>query len=392
MLLLKKNSRFLVVIITPILLSGCIEPFDAKFEDFESVVVVEATITDKLVRQQIFLTRTFEFDSNGPSPETNANVSVEGGGNVFVFQETTPGLYISTQTFAAQPNTDYQLYIDTQNGRSYSSAQMRLTQATQIDDLRAERIMNDQDEDGIAILVDSFDPSGNSVNYRYQYEETYKIIAPDWAPLDYVIQNQDGADRLELVPRSLDERICYATDVSNSIILANTANLSEDRVSNYMIRFMDSNNYILSHRYSILVKQFVLSNAAYTFYERLNQFSENESLFSENQPGFLEGNISSEDSREKVLGFFNVSSVSEKRIFFNYEDFFLDEGLPEFVNPCRPVGIGEGLLEQVRADVVKYFGTIVNDITGEVETAVVPRVCGDCTVLGSSEIPEFWIE
>lgn len=373
-------------------IGSCIEPFDAKFEDFESVLVVEATITDKLGQQQIFLTRTFEFDDDGPSPEANANVSVAGGGNVFVFQETTPGLYISTQTFAAQPGTDYQLSIDTQNGRSYSSEQMRLTQATQIDDLRAERISNNLGEDGAAIFVDSFDSTGNSVNYLYQYEETYKIIAPDWAPLDYVIRNQEGVDMLELIPRSLDERICYATDVSNSIILANTTNLSEDRVSNYMVRFMDSNNYILSHRYSILVKQFVLSNAAYTFYERLNQFSENESLFSENQPGFLEGNISSEDTREKVLGFFSVSSVSEKRIFFNYDDLFPDERLPEYVNPCRPVGVGTGLLEQVRADVVKYFGTIVNNITGEVETAVVPRVCGDCTVLGSSEIPEFWIE
>lgn len=373
-------------------LDGCIEPFDAKFEDFESVVVVEATITDKLERQQIFLTRTFEFDDDGPSAEIDANIRVEGGGNVFLFQESVPGLYISTQAFAAQPNVDYQLYIETQNGESYRSQQMTLTEATQIDDLRAERISNDLGEDGVAILVDSFNPAGNSVNYLYQYEETYKIIAPDWGPLDYVIQNQDGTDMLELVPRSLDEQICYTTDISNSIILTNTANLSEDRVSNYMARFIDRNNYILSHRYSILVKQFVLSNAAYTFYERLNQFSESESLFSENQPGFLEGNLFSEDSREKVLGFFSVSSVSEKRIFFNYEDFFPDERLPEYVSPCRPVGIGEGLLEQVRADVVKYFGTIVNSITGEVETAVVPRVCGDCTVLGSSEIPEFWIE
>lgn len=390
--LLKKRSCFLVVIVIPVLFSGCIEPFEAKFEDFESVIVVEATITNKLGQQRIFLTRTFEFDDDGPSPESNANVRVEGGGNVFVFQESTPGVYLSTQTFAAEPNVDYQLLIETQNGKSYSSEQMTLTQATRIDDLRAERIFNDLGEDGVAILVDSFDPTGNSANYLYQYEETYKVIAPDWAPLDYVIQNLDGTEILELLPRSLDEQTCYRTVVSSSIILANTSNLSEDRISDYMVRFIDSNNYILSHRYSILLKQFVLSNAAYTFYERLNLFSENESLFSENQPGFLEGNILSEDSREKVLGFFSISSVSEERIFFDYEDFFPDERLPEYVDPCRPSGINAGLLEQVRANVVKYFGIIEDNVTGEVKNAVVPRVCGDCTVLGSSEIPEFWIE
>ncbi|PWL38745.1 DUF4249 domain-containing protein [Flagellimonas aquimarina] len=371
---------------------SCIEPFEAKFEDFESIVIVEATITDKLGQQRIFLTRTFEFDDDGPFPESNATVRVEGGGNVFTFQESTPGVYLSTQAFVAEPNIEYQLLIETQNGRSYSSEQMTLTQNTQIDALQAERITNDLGEDGVAILVDSFDATGNSLNYLYQYEETYKIIAPDWAPLDYVIQNQDGIEILELLPRSLDEQTCYRTVASNSIILTNTSNLSEDRVSNYMVRFIGSNNYILSHRYSILLKQFVLSNAAYTFYERLNLFSENESLFSENQPGFLEGNISSEDSREKVLGFFSVSSVSEERIFFDYEDFFPDERLPEYVDPCNPSGINAGLLEQVRANVVKYFGIIEDNVTGEVKNAVVPRVCGDCTVLGSSEIPEFWIE
>ncbi len=391
----KGNEIYIPVVASFSIMSmcSCIEPFDVEFEDFESVIVLEATITDAQEQQRVFLTRTFEFKDDGPFPESNADVRVvDGAENTFVFEETIPGVYISNQAFAAHPNTDYQLHVETQDGRFYSSDVMTLTQATQIDQLRAERVTNDLGEDGVAILADSFDSTGNSVNYRYQYEETYKIIAPDWARLDYVIQNQNGAETLELVPRSLDERICYNTDISNTILLTSTVDLNEDRVSEYMVRFINKDNFILSHRYSILVKQFVLSNAAYTFYERLNQFSQSESLFSENQPGFLEGNIFPEDKEEKVLGFFSVSSVTEKRIFFNYEDLFPDERLPEYVDPCRPTGINSGLLEQVRADVVKYFGTIIDNVTGEEETAVVPRVCGDCTVLGSSEIPDFWIE
>ena len=60
-----------------------------------------------------------------------------------------------------------------------------------------------------------------------------------------------------------------------------------------MVRFINRNNYIISHRYSILVRQFVQSNEAFTFYETLNDLSRNESLFSETQPGFLAGNVSS---------------------------------------------------------------------------------------------------
>ncbi|PWL38746.1 DUF4249 domain-containing protein [Flagellimonas aquimarina] len=402
--MIKKIPFIVIAACSMILTTSCIEDFEATFEDFESAIVVEATITDKLEQQRVFLTRTFEFEEDGPSAESNAMVRVEGGGNVFTFQESTPGLYISSQVFAAQPNTDYQLRIETQDGRLYSSNQMTLTQPTQIDDLRAERITNDEGEDGVAILVDSFDPTGNSINYRYQYEETFKIIAPFWTPDDLEKVRPEEATQLCEVKVVVDEKseeTCFTTDFSNSIIQTSTKSLGEDRVSNFMVRFINSNNYIISHRYSILVRQFIQSNEAFTFYETLNEFSGNESFFSETQPGFLEGNISSDtNSNETVLGYFDVASVVERRIFFNYEDLFPGEELPPYVNPCvpnapellrgaPPVCVLSTIVEN---DLVRLVGT--NDTPAEMEGPylVVPRVCGDCSEIGKAEVPEFWIE
>jgi len=400
----KRSGRmfYAAIALLTMLLNGCVEPFETEgiVEDFESVLVIEATITNELKQQQIFLTRTFELEADSARAEQNANVRVIAEDVIFNFEETNPGVYTSTQAFAAQPNTAYELRVDTQNGRSYSSSETLLTATTQMDGLRAERITNDIGQDGIAILVDSFDPTGNSVNYRYTYEETYRIIAPKWVGLT-LVPDPEGPTGCEMmtVNRTIDDRVCYATDLSNGIIQTNTSDLDEDRVSNFMVRFIDRNNYIISHRYTVLVRQFIQSNAAFAFYETLAQLSGNESLFSGIQPGFLEGNVFSEqDEREKVLGFFDVASVTEQRIFFNYTDFYPNEPLPPFVDPCNQFSpiiqtFGTCILRPAveRGD-VRYFDDNLSPGRGEGPFFVVRRVCGACTVLGELEVPEFWIE
>ena len=57
-------------------------------------------------------------------------------------------------------------------------------QTIEIEDVYAERIINENNSEGMAIFVDSFDPTGNSRYYRYELEETYRVIAPDWLPDD----------------------------------------------------------------------------------------------------------------------------------------------------------------------------------------------------------------
>ncbi len=392
-----KNYWFVII---AIIFSGCIESFDAEFVDFESAIVVEGTITNELKQQTVYVTRTFEFEAEGPTAESNADVKVVGGGAIYTFTETIPGTYRSSTSFAAQPGIDYQLLITTEDGRSYSSDEAMLTPITTLDEVRAERVTRDTGEDGIAILANSFDPSGNSVNYRYTYEETYRVIAPEWNGLDLIGDpDPDAGCNVLLVPKQNDERICYPTDLSNSIILTNTSNLGEDRVDDFMVRFINRNNYIISHRYSILVKQHVQSNTAFTFYETLSEFSGDESLFTETQPGFLEGNISSDQSaQEKVLGFFDVASVTEKRIFFNYSDFYPNEPLPPYVEPCvesAPVIANMGgcvLRPIIENNLARFSGENPTPADMEGPFFIVPRVCGDCTVLGSTEIPNFWTE
>ncbi|PWL38749.1 hypothetical protein DKG77_10915 [Flagellimonas aquimarina] len=377
------------------LLCSCIEPFDTEFVDFEDAFVVDATITNQMKRQEIILTRTYRLQDDDIPNEAGARIVVtDDTGEEFLFEEVDFGKYISNVSFAALPERNYQLLITSRNGREYSSGAMRLPQVSTIDTLYANRITNDFGEEGIGIFVDTSNPSEDSNFYRYEYEETYKVIAPRWDPKELeVVDENDGTTSIIIIPRSLDEQVCYPTNLSKRIILTDTDSFDAGMVDDFMLKFIEQNNFITTHRYSILVRQFVHSLETYKFLETLNEFSTSESLFSETQPGFLEGNIAAKDDPdEKVLGFFDVTAISEKRIFFGYRDFFPTERFPDYIDPCIENAPDNGLIDLIRWDLVKYIDKNEGQFVPGGPYITVPQVCGDCTILGTSEVPDFWIE
>jgi hypothetical protein len=385
------NLYFSIVLL---FLSSCVKEIDFEIETFESALVIEATITNEEKKQVILLSRTYQTEEDGPTPERNASVNILTDGNTYAFKELEPGRYVSTDPFSAQPSIDYTLSITTSNGRIYSSSPTILSPATQIDAVYAVRETNSNAVNGMSIYVDSFDPSGNSKHYRYAYEETYKIIAPRWVPQDLVLLDELTC-AVDLRPtRPQEERVCYNTVTSTTINQVSTNSLTEDRVMGHLVRFINSEDFIISHRYTILVNQYIQSSAAYTYFETLNNFASEESLFSQIQPGYFEGNVSSETNpNEKVIGFFDVSSVSSQRLYFNYEDFYPDEPLPPLEYNCQEFELQQltisgncgtlisGLLTD---NVVYYSGSSVGPFN------MVFRACGDCTALGNNVAPGFW--
>ena len=137
----------------------------------------------------------------------------------------------------------------------------------------------------------------------------------------------------------------------------------------------------LQERYSLLVKQYSITQNAYSYWKNMEaQISEVNFLFS-TQPYDIIGNIKNVNNDEEIVyGYFTVASVSEKRIFvnrpravfyypescginFKYQDL-IDRGYPVFVIK----------LEDER--------------TGKVVEA-----CIDCSLKGGEPYkPDFWID
>lgn len=73
---MKKIIQYIIVVISFISLHSCIEEFSPATTEFEDVIVIEATLTNKLENQKILLSRTFRIDNFKPNAEQNARVEV----------------------------------------------------------------------------------------------------------------------------------------------------------------------------------------------------------------------------------------------------------------------------------------------------------------------------
>ncbi|GAB5474502.1 MAG: hypothetical protein Mars2KO_26010 [Maribacter sp.] len=424
-------------------LASCIETFEFETREVDTILIVEATLTDELSNQTVLLGRAADLEnvnippyrnnvttSSTPEssevdtriPEKNATVTVlDDMGNTYPFSESEEGIYESETPFATEIGRNYQLLITTADGRSYTSESREAVGSSNLENIYAERIVNDAGEEGMAIYADGVDETNSRSYFRYTYEETYKIIAPNWTEQEFEITREalefDQFDNplypdVRLVPRAQEEQVCYKTVNSTAIKLASADLLDQSVSERKLIRFISRNNPILSHRYSVLVKQFVISDDTHSYYQVLDSFSSSESVFSEIQPGFLEGNIRGDTEEDIVIGYFDVSSVSQKRLYFDYVDFFEGEELPPYFfnvncsrrlsfpipNPERdgppsPDGAcPEPLISRIKRETVEF--TFLNGGPGICEGPyfVTPRICGDCTALGTNVKPDFWID
>jgi Domain of unknown function (DUF4249) len=395
-----------------VILFSCVEPFEIATQNFEDLLVIEATITNEFKYQEIKLGRTYPLEDEGPSYEINANVTVvDDAQNSYNFQETDSGRYRSISEFSVLPNRNYQLLITTTSGKEYASVPTKLTAISSDFTVSAIKEVNKDGIEGITIYADSYDSSGNSKYYRFEYEETYKIIAPYWSPLDAfgvsmlpTNPNPPPLHEVYTLPRTQEEETCYKTLESTKIMQTDTNLFLEDRVIKFPIIFLTKDDFKITHRYSILVRQFVQSLEASTFYKTLNKFSGSESLFSQQQQGFIAGNVFSVNNPdEKVIGYFEVASALTERIFFNFEDFFPNEPKPPYIVECIVIapalddtGPGEDaanfspLIKLLLYDGFKFVDFNGNSINNPY--FIVRKECGDCTSLGSNIRPDFWID
>ena len=190
------------------LAQSCVDTFDFESTEFQSALVVEATITDEEAIQHVRISRTFPLDTVLMAGENNAIVSVtDSNGGTYNFTEVSSGEYSSTVPFAVNSGLTYKLNIITADGNIYESEDTDVPATTEIDRIYAERDFKDDVDEGMFIYVDSYDPSGQSKYYSYEYEETYKIIAPFWSPEDAYAVSLPPTPAVATRPRTQEELV-----------------------------------------------------------------------------------------------------------------------------------------------------------------------------------------
>lgn len=384
-------NKIFCVLLLSFFIQGCTETYPLLTNTYEEAIVVEATLTNELKTQEIKITKTSKFEDTQIQVEKGAIVIIKDNqNNEYAFEENN-GVYKSKDEFQILPAKTYTLEIKTTDGKTYESSPETLTTVSPIQSIIPTLTTNKDNVTGIQINVNSYDAGKTSKYYRYEYQESYKIVSPRWSPYKVITT---GPESVAVIQNSADTRTCYSTKNSTDIILYSTSDLAEDRV-NLPIRFIEEDNYIIGHRYSILVKQYVENLPAYTFHRTMRDIAGSSSILSPKQPGVISGNIKCiSDSNTKVIGYFDVASVSEQRIFFNYNDFFPGKPAP-FFNPCNDIPFlfcfrgqgcnGESMIYNIDEHLMTYISNLGTNYI------LTPSECGDCTSFSSNIIPPFWI-
>ena len=362
-------------------------------------MVVESTITNETKPQIVKISRTSTLENPEILIENNATVTISGSnGEVYNFsQDGETGFYISNQSFSALPNVSYTLNIKTQADKNYTSSAVTLPQTVEMDEVYAETIVDLSDnKDGVQVLVNTEDATGNAKYFRYESEETYKISAPNPSNFNSEIINYNpisGTYQVVLTPRDPEE-ICYSSEYSTGILQTTTTDFNENRVFRFPVRYLSKRDPKLQTRYSILVKQYVQSVEAYTFYKIVKELGSVESLLSQGQPGYVAGNMTSEaNPDEKVLGFFEASSMTSKRIYFNYEDLGLEK--PPYFIECEPLLLDYNFTEnpnerEIIYTYLTFYDYQVLNLSQLTKYLIVQPECSVCTYFSSNIKPDFW--
>lgn len=396
-----------------ILPTACVDEIELNSVSFEKLLVVDGNISDQSIAHEVFLSYTSPIDDNSDEsePVTGAAVWIEDNeGNRTNFIEHDTGSYLSPINFAGTTGRSYALFITTAEGKEYQSSFQELVAAPEIDSIYnrfAVKEFNQTAETlpGAQFFIDVKNTEASTQFYRYEWTDTHQIIVPYIKGLDATRQPNGN---YVITPFDENVRECYRERGYNELILATSTNNASAQLSEVPIKFSSSRDFDVTTSYSIEVTQRAISAAAYSYYRRIELFNESNGSLFDKQQGIIIGNmISIDNPDEKVLGYFEVSGISKKRVFFELED--LDNGVIENAfKPCfslsqieydggtlrdfyEATDIPEGN-ERATAITVRAQYELYDAFPGLTGTTWVlaHRFCVDCTYRGQLGKPDYW--
>ena len=402
---------------------SCIDPYNLNLKGYKSLLVVEGLVTNENSSYKIKLCRTTSSDSSVPEKVTDANVYIsDGDGAKTHLQNCGNGYYKTDSTsFTGVVGQKYTLQILTGDGKEYKSEECIMFPVPAIDTIyyeKGEEISGSLGESikGIKIYLNSGSAAGMNKFFRWTFEETWKFFL-DSPPLYQCIIVDDTTLSFEEVP--VVKETCWKKNKSGNIVTYSILAGQPEYIDKQEIQFIaSSKSDRLTHQYSILVKQYSISEKEYDFWNNLKKVSETGGDIFDSQPYLVISNIHNvNDANEMVLGYFEVSAVSQKRIFITAHE--LDTlNLPHYKSDCveyvkspddwppsssmgsSPTWIeiyhmfmDSGDFTFVRP--VLKSGDILGGPVGQsklLKLVFATNVCSVCEYSGVSAKPDFWVD
>lgn len=375
-----------IFILVLILLQGCIKEYYPEIKSADvSQYVINGYIDNTDSIQKVTISMTSSLEEKQFIPVAGCTVVVSNDkGNSFSFNYLGNGVYgLHIDKALRVPGATFSIEVVTPDGEKITSEPEMMLPSPPIDSVYYEReniegVIPGKFLEGIRFLADLEGNNTDARNFRWEAIETYEY------EVDYPREWYYDGEIHHIDPPDYSLKVCWMTKMVPAIYTLTTKNLAENRYTGLPLFFVDNLTNKLLIGYSLLLKQYSLSDAAYVYWDQLKANSFEQGGLYDTQPFSVKGNLTNmTNTGKEVLGYFGASAVSEKRIFVK-EVAGLEIYPP---TTCTPARLRMGLRELTPAD---YPAFLVGDALGY-RMIHLSHNCVDCTLAGGKNVkPDYW--
>jgi len=332
----------------------------------------------------IKLSRSVEITSQyNFADELNAAVQIESDNSlIYPLTEQGKGLYIHPQ-ISYPESQKYRLKITTKNGAIYYSEYVGIKKSPPI-----EQVFWERNDDGVNFYVKTADPINNTRYYRWEWEETWKFQMELKAELYFPRPDTVLLWSIDSLAQYPYDRICWQSEKSSQILIGSTEQLSQDVLPRQLIAFIPNGDWKLNDQFSIFVKQQAITRESYQYWEKISKNSSGLGSVYSPMPSEIKGNIyCASDPSLPVIGYFEASGLTEKRIFINSNTELRNWTYDDKCTIWNTVNSGDSIKTHIIQTAMLPY-RYVNDT--EQRIYYVARRCLDCKLTGTPVKPSFW--
>jgi hypothetical protein len=399
------HAKFLFLLILMLTVIKCVEPFTPKLDKYQSLLVVDALLTDEETPGYVRLSRTSVTPDVEAPKVTGASVSITDDlGNMSQLIEASDGIYkTDSQTFRGVAGRKYTLKIQTEDGKEYESEPGLLNEARDIDSVyfgKDSKTMEDGElQEGITIYIDSKKPAENKY-FRWTYEEWWKFSIPYPVKYKYV-------DEEHIYEIPVENVTCYKNRKSDEVLIKlQDDGENADIIKNPICFISSEESERLLIQYCIQVSQYAISEKEYEFWSMMKEINASGGDIFDKQPFPIISNIHCvSDPAESVLGYFQVCGASKKRIYitgseiaalglkpYNYVCDLVIKGPQDYLpSEMHPMTFDRVYSNYTIMNYNFIAPSYVNSNTLD-RLVFADKYCSDCTTSGSTEKPDFWVD
>lgn len=396
------KKYWLFVVLASCWFSTCKDPYFPELEqrDLGNILIVEGYI-DILGTESTYqlgyavpldssLTNQNRQPQNVPVLLARIRIETEDGQVYEATEGDASGRY-AIQHPVLSPQGRYRLRIIT-NQNEYASDFVEARVSPPIGQLTWQ-----VENGGVQFNVSTTDSNNASHYYKWEVVETWKYQSrhPSVFIYDSVL------DTIRFKEPDEMNSTCFTSAIVPDIHIATSEGRSSDAISAYPVHFVPETSEKMRLRYSMLIRQYVISEEAYRYWTVVKENSENLGDIFGPMPAEIRGNIHGVGGTGDglVVGFVEAAVVTQKRIFigrnelpsvwnWTYDDYYADCGDREF-----EAADAEVFLANNPGFSVAYGYQRPDSVPFPTHFSVAPNRCVDCTLRGGSlEAPAFWQE